>query len=141
MLKILNEIGFFDILGISGRGESAIPNLNHERLSLPIISGATSDEALLMQIDGALGDLVGFLHGDAGTGDRDVFLMTSIGEAITNVTNCDAHPKDATYDVSPLERWWVTGTADRTANRLTIVMYDQGVTIPATIAENARKSA
>ncbi len=58
-------------------------------------------------------------------------VLTTISEAITNVTQ-HAYPLDHSYEYKHIDRFWVAVTANRDQKNLTVVIYDQGATIPIT---------
>ena len=48
-----------------------------------------------------------------------------------------AYPEDHRFKFRHVGRWWVTASADRVSRELTIVVYDQGATIPITFPKKA----
>lgn len=61
-------------------------------------------------------------------------LVGAIKEAMSNVID-HAHP--ASVQPMPMrDRWWMTAWLDREQNEVTIIFYDQGVGIPATLDPN-----
>jgi hypothetical protein len=141
VLTTLFQLGFFETLG-------HIPNLNEKlvqdgpKLTMKIVTA--EDAGKLDEIDSSLQDLAKFLSGDElalapELDDAVVTLLTSISEAITNVTQ-HAYPQDHEYEFEHVEKLWVSATADRRNDTLTVVVYDQGATIPVTYPRLSRTS-
>ena len=58
-------------------------------------------------------------------------ILTAISEAIANVTN-HAYPTDHAYQTPHLGQLWVSASANKVTRELSVVVYDQGATIPVT---------
>jgi anti-sigma regulatory factor (Ser/Thr protein kinase) len=65
-------------------------------------------------------------------------LLTGLSEAISNVTN-HAYPPEYNPDYPHVGCLWISATADRRDNSLTVVVYDQGITIPITYPRISRR--
>jgi hypothetical protein len=129
----LHQIGFFSILGHLPQIEARLVE-DGPTLTMRILS-ATKAEGF-EQVDSALQELCKFLLGDDGytvadLDDTIVKVLTSISEAITNVTQ-HAYPSNHQYEHEHVERFWIAATSNRIDKTLTVVVYDQGASIPVT---------
>lgn len=133
VLTRLYQIGFFSSLG-------HIPDLDEKlvtdgpTLTMRIVRATNANE--LHVVDDALQELGRFMFGaDLEKSEMleqaIVTTMTAISEAITNVTQ-HAYPDDRKYEYPHVESFWVAATADRIKRTLTIVVYDQGASVPVT---------
>ncbi|RUM95940.1 hypothetical protein EET67_20690 [Pseudaminobacter arsenicus] len=125
----LTQLGFFEILGI-------------ERNVRPVVNGAGATRTMriiraqnldaLATIDEALQQLGLFLDPTDNLSDN-VFIqfLTALSEAITNVIH-HAYSDERLLTDRHIDSLWVAATADRSDNSLTVVVFDQGATIPAT---------
>jgi anti-sigma regulatory factor (Ser/Thr protein kinase) len=134
--KVFYEIGFFELIG---HVHGAHPSVRYHDIDdgryrlMQIMSGQNANE-LEDVADGISGLLEYLGHGNASLGDLSVEINGALGEAMINVAR-HAYPpeyKAKTFQRS-VGRWWITGRADRDSNTLTIVVYDQGATIPGTL--------
>ena len=62
-------------------------------------------------------------------------LYEALVEATENVMT-HAYASNPPHDEFVVKRWWMTGAVDRRDGKLTIVVYDQGATIPATLPDS-----
>lgn len=53
-------------------------------------------------------------------------------EAVLN-SHSWAYPADADWEYPALKNWWLTGAVDLTVGRVTVVVFDQGVSIPVSL--------
>jgi anti-sigma regulatory factor (Ser/Thr protein kinase) len=128
VFRTLFESGFFETLGLSNRSD-VLAETSIDELTMKIVTCYNANQ--LGEVDTALQKLCEFL-GYVGDEKGTVpFFLTALSEAITNVTN-HAYPKDALYDVKPIDRIWITGSANRVSRQLHVVVFDQGVSIPYT---------
>jgi len=68
-------------------------------------------------------------------------LNSALSEAMVNV-RMHAYPDNYRFQFKHIDRWWITGSADRVSRTITIAIYDQGASIPVTFARlNAREAA
>ena len=65
--------------------------------------------------------------------DIEISLNNAISEAMTNVAK-HAYPATHPFKHKHVNRWWITASADRKTAELTIIIYDQGASIPVTLA-------
>ena len=127
----LYDLGFFEVIGIAEDVRPQIYEL-HEQKSMRIVSMARGDR--LAEVDESLTSLGAFLCADEATFSQYVVeILTSISEALANATH-HAYPDDHLFEIEHIGKCWVTASADRSNNMLTVAVYDQGVSIPATYA-------
>lgn len=130
----LFQIGFFEITGHAPNPERVTES--DASLTMRIVRSTSSDD--LQEIDFALQRLFAFLGPTGQDADSTIIeFLTALSEAMTNVTN-HAYTTDMDFDRPSLESFWVAATASRSENSLTIVVYDQGATIPATYPRYSR---
>ena len=99
---------------------------------MKIISGKRIDiKNVAQNIDKLARFLIGQDEFDHREGDRFVALNSALAEAMQNVFN-PAYPELHHFRHPPVHKWWVAGFADRKSNQITVVIYDQGATIPVT---------
>lgn len=80
-----------------------------------------------------------------GIDDADFFADTKLRQLFRSVVDGMANVVDHAYppeaSVFPhVGRWWLTGAVDFENRRLTMTLYDQGITIPASLELNADKT-
>lgn len=125
----LYDLGFFEVIGISEDVRPKIYEL-HDQKSMRIISMTRGDK--LAEVDESLTSLGVFLCADGAVFSKYVVeILTSISEALANVTH-HAYPDGYQFDTEHIGKCWITASADRTQNMLTVAVYDQGVSIPVT---------
>lgn len=125
----LHQLGFFSLLGHVPSNEKLIKD--GTTLTMSIVRGTNADE--LQTVDESLKVLGEFLRSGSEQ-DLDptmVKVLTTISEAITNVTQ-HAYNDDHEYEYQHINSFWVAATADKQSKTLTVVVYDQGATIPVT---------
>lgn len=125
----LFQLGFFEITGHASSNSSKLTE-NGQSLSMRIVRSEAAND--LQEIDEALQKLFGFLGADGASADPiTVEFLTALSEAMTNVTN-HAYTEEIEFTAPHVPHFWVAATADKTERSITIVVYDQGHTIPAT---------
>lgn len=126
----LREIGFFRLLDIADRAPAETRSGDGaERLVLPFLTDAyvTSDRSA--QFIDLLADAI---EGAAPMDEQSKrYLQGAIVEAMKNSAE-HAYKLKPRYQALG-HRWWLTGVFDRTANEVSIILFDQGVGIPATL--------
>lgn len=134
--QVFYEIGLFSLIGYKNNHkilETYQINHNPDVKIIKAISGVNANG--LGECSKEIQDLLGFL-----TGNQDISenflpdINTAISEAMINVAKhaySDAYVLDSPYDT--VKQWWMTARADRRTAKLTIVVYDQGETIPGTL--------
>lgn len=130
----LYEVGFFEIVGLSENVRSYYVDSGEERM-MRISSGKNAAE--IETISQNIIELSHFID-ETGPIPNDVLLAlnSALSEGMINVSK-HAYPSDFQYLYRPVNAWWVTATANRNLRRLTVVMFDQGVTIPITLPNNS----
>lgn len=126
----LYELGFFEIVGLSQRVGELYQDSGDVR-TMKIVSGTNAAD--LQRTSEQLIDLSKFIDVE-GPLNEDVVsaLNSALSEAMVNVSR-HAYPGDYPFKYRHVESWWVTASAHRLDGRLTIVMYDQGASIPITL--------
>jgi anti-sigma regulatory factor (Ser/Thr protein kinase) len=127
----LFQMGFFETVGISEDVSDRF-NQSGDLKTMRILSG--SDATQLEAASQSILLLSEFIDSHSAI-PREIFiaLNTALSEAMSNVTRW-AYPKGHTYVYRPVARWWVAATADRRNRTLTVVVYDQGASIPVTFS-------
>ncbi|MER9295761.1 ATP-binding protein [Mesorhizobium sp. M0621] len=125
----LTQLGFFEILGIEKKVRPVVSDSGKTR-TMRIVRAQNLDA--LEDIDQALTQLGLFLDPTDNLSEN-VFVqfLTGLSEAITNVIH-HAYADGMEIPDKHINSLWVTATADRLDNSLTVVVYDQGATIPVT---------
>ncbi|UWS06740.1 ATP-binding protein [Phaeobacter inhibens] len=125
----LFELGFFETVGLT-KEVSSLQKNNGELRSMKIVSGSNATE--LEAATREIAKLSDFLAPSNGFSEEvSLALNSSLGEAMANVA-AHAYPEGHEYIRKPVGKWWVTATADRSKGKLTVVIYDQGASIPVT---------
>lgn len=129
VFRKLYQLGFFEIVGLTPQREDFVSEAGQTR-TMRIVSTRNADD--LVKVDLALQSLGRFLNPERNIPEAYVIdFLTGLSEAISNVTN-HAYPEDWESPIPHIGHLWVAATADRRNNSLTIVVYDQGATIPFT---------
>lgn len=123
--RLLKEMGFNDLLGIDD------PDVSDEAPSveyIPFISSNRVEGTFALQLRQALE------QGSSAIPPAFRKVMYgSLTEAMANVIH-HAYPSGAEKKLIVMQsRWWMAGSIDRRKNELMMMLYDQGVGIPATI--------
>lgn len=128
----LYGMGFFEAVGLSDARAARFTD-REGVVTMQILSGSSGDQ--LAAAGKALEDLLS----DTLSSNRAGFdikleellfwINTAVSEALTNVSNW------AYNDLSRggPQRWWVAATLAPLTNNLTVVVYDQGLTIPKSL--------
>lgn len=125
----LYELGFFEIVGLtSDVAESRYRDRGQLR-TMRLLSGRALK---VEEFEASMLPLWNFLlEGGTSPEEAVIALNTALSEAMTNVTN-HAYPSYHTFEYRHVGKWWVTAEANRDTRELTVVIYDQGATIPVT---------
>jgi hypothetical protein len=128
VLETLVNVGFFDILGI--RETEEVRNGDDQR-TLRFRSGSQSDPVAI----GAMLDEVQQMFSEVGLSADDACfeLNGALGEAMENTVRC-AYPPGQKLMYPHVGRWWMTGAVSRSQRRLSAAIFDQGVSIPASLS-------
>ncbi len=138
--QTLYELGFFEIIGHSPA--EIIREVYEEKVKSSykvskILSGRNADG--LEQASDVILELLDYLSVDAGLSENLVpDINSAISEAMINVAR-HAYPQEFVSNSrhNLPKKWWMSAKADRNKNTLTIVVYDQGASIPGTLPKRA----
>jgi hypothetical protein len=134
----LYGLGFFDLLGVaqSGSANHVLPSPKEGNfVQAPMQRGENANW------EGASDALLELFNVVGGDNTARVNLLGAVVDAIENVRG------HAYSNRGPLQTrlippfWWISGSADRAEKRLTLSIYDQGVTIPVTLPNKWAGSA
>lgn len=129
VFRKLFQIGFFEIVGITPSRDDVMIDEGDTR-TMQIIGTKNAND--LERVDKALQALGEFVNPDGNIPDHIVIgLLTGLAEAMSNVT-AHAYPDDYVPEYPHIGQLWIAATADRVNKTLTVVVYDQGITIPVT---------
>ncbi|MDR6900197.1 hypothetical protein [Rhizobium miluonense] len=135
VFRKLYQLGFFEIVGFTPKRPDVVIDEGETR-TMRIVSAKNADD--LARIDQSLQNLGAFLNPSQKIPDEIIIdLLTGLSEAMSNVT-AHAYPEDFHPPYQHIKGLWVAATADRSNNSLTIVIYDQGATIPFTYPRLSR---
>lgn len=129
VFRRLYEMGFFEILGLTETVSERYITSGDVR-SMKIISGTNSAELeaasknILVLCD-FLGD------GSHIKEDVEIALNNALSEAMINVAK-HAYSSDHHFKFRHVSKWWVTASVDKASRELTVVIFDQGASIPVT---------
>jgi len=123
---LLRELGFFDLLNIE---HNVPPPDMSDKMILRFKSGSQVDPTEVGGPDSLLEKLFTFVGRNPAL---ETQLYSAVLEAMNNVRD-HAYPESFFHGVRHVKDWWLTGAADRSARRLTLSLYDQGITIPVSL--------
>lgn len=134
----LFEIGFFDLIGISSdAGIKIVERIDVK--TMKIVAMPIDDGNIGIIVDQYIRELYEFVFpGQAVPEEISLKVLTALSEAMSNVVD-HAYPEDFNYPVPPIRKLWVTASASKRDNSLTVVVYDQGAGIPYTYPRKALK--
>lgn len=129
VFKKLYEIGFFEIVGLA-KDVADRYRTDGDVRSMRIFSGSNATD--LDIASDAILELSKFVDTEGPlTEDVTLALNNALSEAMINVAK-HAYPDDHDFRYKHVDKWWVTASADKGSRELTIVIYDQGASIPVT---------
>ncbi len=121
----LFQVGFFEVLGHAPPPKDVV--LKHGNIqTMQIIRAKNNDD--IAQVDHSLMELGKFLD---IPDELIIELNTAISEAISNIIH-HAYTEEIPLNYPHLKSLWVSASANKENNTLTVVAYDQGATIPIT---------
>ncbi len=136
VFRKLYQIGFFEIVGITPKRHDVVIDEGDTR-TMQIIGTKNAND--LEQVDNGIQNLCNFVNPDGEIPDDLIInLLTGLAEAIANVTG-HAYPNWFNPEYPHINQLWIAATADRARKTLTVVVYDQGVTIPVTYPRMKRR--
>ena len=124
---ILLQVGFKEVLNMK-EPEGDVIQYGSVRI-LKFMSAEQADGSFPGRL---LESLVALLPNNKRDDFEDIQVYGGIFEAILNSKSW-AYPDDHLWDYTPLKRWWITGSVNLEDSSVTIVAYDQGVSIPASL--------
>ena len=129
VLTTLDDLGFLPMLGVD-RPRTTIANRDGVYV-VPFLAGT---KVLGDKIDGFIRTLGNFAVG-RGLVDGEALLNRSrvydgLGEAIQNVED-HAYPPGTIFPYPMVKKWWMTGAVEPGKKRFNLMVYDQGISIPA----------
>jgi hypothetical protein len=131
---LLHEIGFFGLLDIQPL--QPVPS-GHSRMILPFRSGSKVDPKQIGGPESVIEELFAFIGKDRV---METQLYAAVIEAMNNVRD-HAYPQTYFDGMRHVRNWWLTGAADRNTRRLTLSLYDQGITIPVSLPATGWREA
>ena len=125
--RLLSEMGLFELLQL--KGKPRVIDRGAIRF-IQFISGNKSDGQLAAKLILKIKEV--FPRSDPGYTDQ---LYDGLSEAMTNVIQ-HAYPQDGYFPYEIINnQFWLSGSFDYKINRATVMVYDQGVGIPATLPQ------
>jgi hypothetical protein len=127
---MLDEIGFFKLLAIkdSPQKKKAGQVEAVQFMTGDMVSG---DDAL--KLAQTLADMV---FGDVEDNAEEAIIsarMTVYAALIEAIENTILHAYEEVPGNMSVTRWWMSGSVDRAQRHINVVVYDQGLSIPATL--------
>ncbi|WP_320177506.1 hypothetical protein [Roseovarius pacificus] len=132
VFRRLFEMGFFEVLGLTANVSERYFTSGDVR-TMRIVSGSNSAE--LAEASKSILGLCDFLGEETPIQDDvEIALNNALSEAMINVSR-HAYPDDHEFKFRHVGKWWVTASVDKSSRELTVVIYDQGASIPVTFAK------
>jgi anti-sigma regulatory factor (Ser/Thr protein kinase) len=129
----LYELGFFESVGhVAGTEQRYTDSPSGDLRTMLMITGTNSQE--LQRACEAILKLSSFIEDEEPLRtDVHLALNSALGEAMSNVA-AHAYPESSEEsEPASLRLWWISASADRRRRMLSVVIYDQGASIPATL--------
>jgi len=129
VLRVLRSVGFHELLEMRpAQNEEDVAGEQSIRI-LKFVSGQQVAGSELGNLQEALAD---FLPQEER--ERLLYAEPYAGmiEAALN-SYMWAYPADQDWDFPPVPRWWMTGAIDQRNKTATVAVYDQGISIPASL--------
>lgn len=122
--ETLSAVGFHELLEMkrSRPSSNAAPDVVIQKFT----SGSQAEGEPVGKLQEVLANL---LPADLADKLRDAEPYGGMFEAILN-SHSWAYPDDYNWEFPPMRNWWLTGAVDAKAGRVTVVVFDQGVSIP-----------
>ncbi len=129
VLRVLRSVGFHELLEMQpAQDEAQVAGEQNIRI-LKFVSGQQVAGQELGNLQEALAE---FLPQE----ERELLLYAEpyagMIEAALN-SHMWAYPSGHDWDFPPLTRWWMTGAIDQRNKTVTVAVYDQGISIPASL--------
>jgi hypothetical protein len=123
----LHALGFFELLGFNNFSSSLPTPQTSDVLQAPMQRGENTNwqnasQALLDLFDAVGGDQIARVN-----------LLGAVVDAIENVRGHAYSGRSPVLNRLIPPFWWLSGAADRAARKLTLAIYDQGITVPVSL--------
>lgn len=134
ILQLFDQIGFFALLDIA---RPPRPPATGTLTVIPFKTGNTFGNQEAGALMTTLAEMVvgadpGGLR-DAETRTARTRLYSALVEACENTRRHAYQGAERLHGRKSVARWWMTGSYDSTDKRVTLVVYDQGITIPRSL--------
>ncbi len=124
--RLLNELGLFELLQTPPKFRKKNFTSSGSQIFFKFITGTTSDGELANTLMEKMSPVIDSHYNES-------LLYDALSEAMTNVLH-HAYPIDSdVFDSDLKNRWWLSGSFDKNTKIMTVLLYDQGVGIPATL--------
>lgn len=133
--ETLEQVGFFDLLGLPTPASQNVPTFGTK-----IERFASEDKLQPEEVGRLIDTLLAYLlaaHPGCLSDDQQIERTAKLFGALieaTENTRIHAYPKDTHRGFTVLPNWWLTGSVDPTERRLTLIVYDQGISMPGSLA-------
>ena len=125
---LLNEMGLFKLLGMQSLKEkSTKPNVSFVKFLSAQLTEGIKVKTLRERIESTMSALLSIEQRGA--------LYTSLSESLVNAKQ-HAYPNPD--NLRRHEKWWITAAYNKKARKLTVAIYDRGLTIPKTMMKKGR---
>jgi hypothetical protein len=130
----LTDLGFFDLLGIALNAEqdNEIGRMRMTRFNQATNVEAQEAHVLIFELAKLLNLTEEFSAPDLNAYLGRLRLFEALVEATENTT-VHAYPDSSPTDNITCKRRWMTGAVTSSEGKLTVISYDQGVSIPASL--------
>lgn len=135
----LEQVGFFDVLDVPG---AAIPAPSSDARTMRIARYESGDKLRQERLGLMVQQLLEYImiaDPDCLSNDERILRTAQLFDALveaTENTRRHAYPDDLHDPTIVLPNWWLTGSADPQERKLTLVVYDLGVSIPGSLASH-----
>ncbi|HBF31862.1 MAG TPA: hypothetical protein DDW73_19915 [Rhizobium sp.] len=124
---VLRALGFHELLEMQplSKGPSYTGSVNIQ----PFVSGQRADGSELARLQDALALLL-----PSELRDK-LFTAEPYGGMLEAILNSYqwAYPEGHEWDYPVMKNWWLTGAVDTETNQVIVCVYDQGISIPASL--------
>ena len=131
---LVNQMGFLELLAPESKISSHTESTKR-KVFVKFKSGNKVIGETVMQI---IKNLQGNITVGELSPDLLLHLYAGIVEATINTFH-HAHNDDHKYLNDELNRWWISASIDKKTNKIEVVCYDRGATIPITIRNSDKK--
>lgn len=125
--QTLQSVGFHEFLEMKKARSDADPQ--SDVIIQKFISGSHAEGEPLGKLQEALANL---LPNELAEKLLEAEPYGGMFEAILN-SHSWAYPEGHEWDFPPLRNWWLTGAVDRKRGRVTVAVFDQGISIPVSL--------